>query len=38
MHLWGMDVVGGVMLVNAGTGELREAQVVTGSMNILGSE
>jgi len=30
MQLWGMDVVGGVMLVNPVTGELREAKVITG--------
>jgi transposase InsO family protein len=29
MQLWGMDIVGGVMLVNPLTGELREAKVVT---------
>jgi transposase InsO family protein len=29
MQLWGMDIVGGVMLVNPATGELREAKVVT---------
>jgi transposase InsO family protein len=29
MQLWGMDIVGGVRLVNPGTGELREAKVVT---------
>jgi hypothetical protein len=29
MQLWGMDIVGGVMLVNPVTGELREAKVVT---------
>ena len=28
-QLWGMDIVGGVMLVNPLTGELREAKVVT---------
>ncbi len=30
MQLWQMDIVGGVLLVNPGTGELREAKVVTG--------
>ncbi len=30
MQLWGMDVVGGLMLVNPATGELREAKVITG--------
>lgn len=30
MQLWQMDIVGGVMLVDAVTGELREAKVVTG--------
>ncbi len=30
MHLWQMDIVGGVMLVNTVTGELREAKIVTG--------
>ncbi|MBE1612980.1 transposase InsO family protein [Actinopolymorpha pittospori] len=30
MQLWGIDIVGGVMLVNPDTGELREAKVVTG--------
>jgi transposase InsO family protein len=30
MQLWGIDIVGGVMLVNPATGELREAKVVTG--------
>jgi transposase InsO family protein len=29
MQLWGMDIVGGVMLVNPATGEVREAKVVT---------
>lgn len=29
MQLWGMDIVGGVMLVNPATGELHEAKVVT---------
>ena len=29
MQLWGMDIVGGVMLVNPVTGEVREAKVVT---------
>jgi transposase InsO family protein len=30
MQLWQMDIVGGVMLVNPVTGELREAKIVTG--------
>ena len=30
MQLWGIDFVGGVMLVDPATGELREAKVVTG--------
>ncbi|MFE9620663.1 DDE-type integrase/transposase/recombinase [Streptomyces sp. NPDC006384] len=30
MQLWQMDIVGGVMLVDAVTGELAEAKVVTG--------
>lgn len=30
MQLWGIDIVGGVMLVDPATGELREAKVVTG--------
>jgi transposase InsO family protein len=30
MQLWQMDIVGGVMLVNPVTGELTEAEVVTG--------
>jgi transposase InsO family protein len=30
MQLWQMDIVGGVMIVDAGTGQLREAKVVTG--------
>jgi hypothetical protein len=30
MQLWGIDIVGGVMLVNPVTGVLREAKVVTG--------
>lgn len=29
MQLWGMDIVGGVMLVHPVTGEVREAKVVT---------
>ena len=29
MQLWGIDIVGGIALVNTGTGELREAKVVT---------
>lgn len=29
MQLWGMDIVGGLMLVNEVTGQLREAKVVT---------
>lgn len=29
MQLWQMDIVGGIELVNASTGELREAKVVT---------
>ena len=30
MQLWGIDIVGGVQLVNPATGEVREAKVVTG--------
>jgi transposase InsO family protein len=30
MQLWGIDIVGGVRLVNTATGELREAKIVTG--------
>ena len=30
MQLWGIDVVGGLMLVSPATGELREAKVITG--------
>ncbi|WP_338752430.1 IS481 family transposase [Janibacter alittae] len=30
MQLWGIDIVGGVQLVNTTTGELREAKIVTG--------
>jgi transposase InsO family protein len=30
MQLWGIDIVGGVTLVNTTTGELREAKIVTG--------
>jgi transposase InsO family protein len=30
MQLWGIDIVGGIQLVNITTGELREAKVVTG--------
>lgn len=30
MQLWGIDIVGGVQLVNPVTGELREAKIVTG--------
>jgi transposase InsO family protein len=30
MQLWGIDIVGGVQLVNTATGELREAKIVTG--------
>lgn len=30
MQLWQMDIVGGVMVVNPATGELREVKVVTG--------
>jgi hypothetical protein len=30
-QLWGIDIVGGVMIVNPVTGEVREAKVVTGS-------
>ena len=37
MQLWGIDIVGGVQLVNPATGEVREAKVVTGSMTIPGS-
>src|SRR5262249_59748925 len=30
MQLWQMDIVGGVMIVDAATGGLREAKVITG--------
>ena len=30
MQLWGIDIVGGIQLVNPVTGELREAKIVTG--------
>lgn len=30
MQLWGVDIVGGIQLVNTVTGELREAKIVTG--------
>lgn len=30
MQLWGIDIVGGVQLVNTSTGEVREAKLVTG--------
>ncbi|WP_337796280.1 IS481 family transposase [Actinopolymorpha rutila] len=30
MQLWGIDIVGGIRLVNTTTGELREAKIVTG--------
>lgn len=30
MQLWGIDIVGGIWIVNPSTGELREAKVVTG--------
>lgn len=30
MQLWGIDIVGGIQLVNPLTGELREAKIVTG--------
>jgi transposase InsO family protein len=30
MQMWGIDIVGGIRLVNTATGELREAKVVTG--------
>jgi transposase InsO family protein len=30
MQLWGVDIVGGIRLVNPVTGELREAKIVTG--------
>jgi transposase InsO family protein len=30
MQLWGIDIVGGIRLVNTITGELREAKIVTG--------
>ena len=30
MQLWGIDIVGGVWIVNPSTGELKEAKVVTG--------
>ena len=30
MQLWGIDIVGGIRLVDVATGEVREAKVVTG--------
>ena len=30
MQLWGIDIVGGVQLVDTRTGEVREAKLVTG--------
>jgi transposase InsO family protein len=30
MQLWGIDIVGGIQLVDVATGELREAKIVTG--------
>jgi transposase InsO family protein len=30
MQLWGIDIVGGIQIVNTTTGELREAKIVTG--------
>ncbi len=30
MQLWGIDIVGGIELVDTGTGEIREAKLVTG--------
>lgn len=30
MQLWGIDIVGGIRLVDTATGELREAKIVTG--------
>jgi hypothetical protein len=30
MQLWGVDIVGGVELVDTATGQLREAKIVTG--------
>jgi transposase InsO family protein len=30
MQLWGIDIVGGIQLVDTTTGELREAKIVTG--------
>lgn len=30
MQLWGIDIVGGIQLVDTATGELREAKIVTG--------
>jgi hypothetical protein len=30
MQMWGIDIVGGIRLVNTATGELREAKIVTG--------
>jgi transposase InsO family protein len=30
MQLWGVDIVGGIALVNTTTGEVREAKIVTG--------
>ena len=30
MQLWGIDIVGGIRLVDPATGELREAKMVTG--------
>jgi transposase-like protein len=37
MQLWQIDIVGGVMLVDPATGELREAKVFTGSMTTPGT-
>lgn len=30
VHLWGIDIMGGIELVNPVTGEVREAKIVTG--------
>ena len=30
MQLWGIDIVGGLQLVDTGTGEVREAKIITG--------
>lgn len=30
MQLWGIDIVGGIRLVDASTGQIREAKIVTG--------